>query len=68
MSAALDLDRFGKVRTLMSGGSTAAEREAAKTRAEAMARAAGLTFAKACTKADAAKVKPVAPAPSSKAA
>lgn len=59
---ALDLDKFDKVRSLMTGGATPGERFAAKTCAEAMARAAGLTFAKACTKADMAKAKP-APIP-----
>lgn len=58
MSAALDLDRFTKVRTLMTGGATPGERYAAKTRAEALAKKAGISFASACARADAANPKP----------
>lgn len=63
MTATLDLERFAKVRTLMTGGATPGERYAAKTRAEALAQAAGLTFGKACAQADA---KPSTAAPAFK--
>lgn len=54
----LDVERFAKVRRLMEGGATDGERSAARSRAEAMAKAAGMTLAQAMSKVDSA-----APAP-----
>lgn len=43
----LDTDKFRKVHALMTAGATEGERAAARARAEAMARRAGMTLAKA---------------------
>lgn len=48
----LDMDRFRKVRALMTGGSTEGERAAAKARATEMARKAGMTLLDALSKLD----------------
>lgn len=55
----LDIEKFRKVYALVSGGATDGERKAAKARAEAMAKAAGLTFAQAVSNLDAAQPQPV---------
>lgn len=49
----LDLDKLRKVRALMTGGATAGERQAARTKAEAVATRAGMTLGKALSKLDA---------------
>ncbi|MBO0125100.1 hypothetical protein [Agrobacterium sp. OT33] len=51
----LDIERFRKVHALMTGGATAGERSAAKARAEAMAKKAGLTLDEALHRADVAQ-------------
>ncbi|MFG1372158.1 winged helix-turn-helix domain-containing protein [Xanthobacter oligotrophicus] len=48
----LDMDRLRKVRRLMDHGATEGERAAARSRAETMAKAAGLTLAEAMSKLD----------------
>lgn len=50
---ALDMDKLRKVRALMGGGKTAGERAAARARAEAIARRAGLSLTVALSKLDA---------------
>lgn len=47
MSATLDLEKFRKVRALMESGATDGERAAARSRAEAIARKAGMTLQEA---------------------
>lgn len=54
----LDIDKFRKVHALVTGGATDGERKAAKARATAMAKSAGLTFAQAVSKMDAPKPEP----------
>lgn len=49
----LDIEKFRKVHRLMTGGATGGERAAAKARATAMARRAGLTLLDAVCKLDA---------------
>lgn len=56
----LDIEKFRKVHALMNGGATEGERQAAKTRAAAMAKTAGLTFEQAVSKL-AAQEKPFQP-------
>lgn len=53
MSATLDLDRLAKVAALMNGGATEGERNAARSRAEAIAARAGMTLDAALSKLDA---------------
>lgn len=48
----LDTDLLSKVRALMDGGATEGEREAAKSRAEALAKKAGMTLPEALSKLD----------------
>ncbi|MGU3399171.1 helix-turn-helix domain-containing protein [Brucellaceae bacterium D45D] len=55
----LDIEKFRKVHALVSGGATDGERKAAKARAEAIAKASGMTFAQAVSKMDAPKLEPV---------
>lgn len=50
----LDNEKFGKVRRLMTEGATEGERNAAKARANAMARRAGMTLNQAMSKLDSA--------------
>lgn len=53
MSASiLDTGLLSKVRALMEGGATEGEREAAKSRAEALAKKAGMTLSEALSKLD----------------
>lgn len=50
--ATLDIEKLRKVRGLMTGGATDGERAAARSRAESIARAAGLTLDAALSKLD----------------
>lgn len=59
----LDMDKFAKVRRLMSEGATDGERSAAKFRAEAMARGAGMSLNEAVSKLDI--IEPAQPQPAS---
>lgn len=52
MNAPFDVDRLRKVAALMEAGATAGERSAARSRAEAIAAAAGLTLDAAMSKLD----------------
>lgn len=58
----LDAEKFAKVRVMMDRGATEGERAAARTRAEAMAKRAGLTLKQAMSKMDK-KAKAEAPKP-----
>ncbi|PYE88771.1 winged helix-turn-helix domain-containing protein [Phyllobacterium leguminum] len=51
----LDIEKFRKVYALVSGGATDGERRAARARAEAVAKSAGMTFAQAVSKLDGVK-------------
>ncbi len=51
-AANFDTEKFRKVAALMTGGATEGERAAAKARAEAMARRAGMTLKQATAKVD----------------
>jgi hypothetical protein len=55
----LDIQKFRKVHALVTGGATDGERKAARARAEAMAKASGLTFTQAASKLDVTKPEPV---------
>ena len=57
----LDIDKFAKVHRLMKEGATEGERGAAKARAEAMAKRAGLTLKQAASKMDAAPPRSAGP-------
>lgn len=59
----MDMDKFAKVRRLMNEGATDGERSAAKFRAEAMARGAGMSLDEAVSKLDI--IKPAQPQPAS---
>lgn len=58
----LDAEKFAKVRVMMDRGATEGERAAARTRAEAMAKRAGMTLKQAMSKMDR-KAKADAPKP-----
>ncbi|WP_232847450.1 hypothetical protein [Xanthobacter oligotrophicus] len=58
--ATFDIEKLRKVRGLMTGGATEGERAAARSRAEAIAKAAGLTLAEAMSKLDTAPPPPTA--------
>lgn len=58
----LDMDKFAKVRRLMTEGATEGERTAARARAEAIAERAGMTLNQALSKMDSAPKPQTAPA------